>query len=1522
MHSSIAKDESTLHLNEESKMKKRISLNNVRNELKASDISQYPLQISKSITKFNLKNSLKPESKNSIIKDYLHSHKFDFVRNKTKKITVKQLKSNINKSFYSANNDNECVSMVYYPNFGKTRKKKKNNDENIKIEENKKTNLKKVENSLIDKLNNMKFNFENDSMNESNINDAQNISVRINDNKINNFFWTNKTKGGNINNLIKFAQKKSKYHSNINSNLRSSLFASNCGNNSGISEDNYEKNNDINKDYLKLTDFKKMRNKKNELTSINKSINIICKNIPMEKSRNLFRTNNLYDSFDDDESDKDDEYNGECILPSSYYILILDLLLFSSTLYSSFYLPLRMAKSDCFCIDENYINKIILYFIEILYIFDFILSFFRAYYNHQLKLVKNNTEIIIHYLKSDFFFDFIEAIPILSYSNLLCVNLKKVNYCFGYNMSNLLIFLKIVSNLKIIKIFKVRNKRKNITLNSLLNLFAENYLLEKFLDNIINGLHCFLAFHFCICLNIFIAKQTYPNWLITINSQDQNLLYNYIVSSYSLVETLTTVGYGDVVCESTFERIFQIFFLGVGVIAYSYIISSFGNLIKNESLSSLKYQENMKILEEIRIDYPNMPYKLYNKIFNYIESKKVADIKMDANILANSLPFNLRNVLLLIMYSSCIKNFKFFKGVQNSNFIIEVLSKFVSSTSKKSEILVYEGEMIEEIIIVRDGRLSLEVAIDMEEPEISIEKYFNINFEGITTVKKMKKIEEAKKLNASQLLYSKKTKDFDMAKTVLNNAVKKQVNHLLNDVCEDNSILDKTRNDIKKQNNPIRNNSKSDYLRNEPIKNEKGNFKYIKIIDIRKNENYGGLYMFLRRPSPLSLKVKSKFAELYLIPKKDIFEIANNYKNIWSKIHKKDFHNMLSIKHKTFMTLNKFIEFNGLGDVNPNDITTFDYNLTKDKKNQQITNPEKNVSFDMGHLVTCPSPVDINKNINSNFPHMFSVHNQNITHTLNNNINNVNNMNPFLQKPKQILKKNNSKNDGDNPSQQKVPFSQLLSFMANSKQNIINSNTNSNSNNNTISNNTINYNNHITNNFYLTTKKNDSSKSLSSNKLEDKQKSGTINEKVNTIIINEKSDILFPTLNAIFNDNKIETIKIKMKKSKQKEKRRRIFSLGKQMAKLFRNKNYKIMLFDNNNGETFEILNNNNNVISQNNDDINQNKINLDNIPEISTDDEYSINRFDYNDLSKEGVISFTLEAIYKNINIHTNMKYFQDKLYQEKVLNYMTQLLENKTKITSSQNIDYSGSSSFSDSFSSKNKYMPLNSIEKIIKKSSFDRKELSSNILKSSENDSKYKAIYESDNKSRKNKKKHGTNNNLFSIGSSKILLKKTNFRNTAINNKGITDLDIINKNKTKKQKMFKRNSLGSNIKFSFKFDTNDLFKNNANDKNNNSNSVKKSKKFGNLEEEKKNKKRRDSAYLKKSNNMVNIKKTKSSKSLKKAAMSPSIKKKTTKRKSIKIRNKLKLDNFSKDNGVENNNTIDYFAKEEKNGNECRIL
>ena len=79
--------------------------------------------------------------------------------------------------------------------------------------------------------------------------------------------------------------------------------------------------------------------------------------------------------------------------------------------------------------------------------------------------------------------------------------------------------------------------------------------------------------------------------------------------------------------------------------------------------------------------------------------------------------------------------------------------------------------------------------------------------------------------------------------------------------------------------------------------------------------------MFLRRPSPLLFKVRSKIAELYLLTKKDIFSISKSYKNIWGKIYKKDFHNMISIKHQTFQILNKYIEMNGFGKINPIDMS-------------------------------------------------------------------------------------------------------------------------------------------------------------------------------------------------------------------------------------------------------------------------------------------------------------------------------------------------------------------------------------------------------------------------------------------------------------------------------------------------------------------------------------------------------------------------------------------------------------------------
>ena len=1318
-----------LQNNEESILQNRkSSINSIKMRTKLNLEPRTPkniMRLNKSVSKLKKTklNSNKKKIEDNTINDYLHSHKFEIQRRQSRRITVKSQKDksfniNINKSqMYYPKEKKDWASMIYYPD---DKKSKNLQNKIINFGEDEKQNLKIVENSLMNKLNSMRNYIQNKSISEN-----DNIENIFENNIINNISKTPTNKSKKSNKSIKSLNTKgnnqkvnkkfkrscnslfnlkgsSNYmmnnNSNNNSNLQSSNLANNNNNNKHVNFSIFNKyksdilNNSFDKSPLekidkiktefKLTDFRKEFKKiKNSTKSVKYNYD------PKERARFLTRKRLVYDSFDD-ETDKDDEHNSTTLLPSNYFIFFLDLLLFFSSLFCLFYIPLRMAKSKCFCNQENICNQIILYFVDILYIVDFIIGFFRAYYNFQFKIIKKSTRIILHYMKTDCIIDFLEAIPVFTYTNFLCVKKKSIIHCFRYEMSNSLLFLKLLTNIKIFKIFKVRNKKKNITLNSLFNLFVENYSIEKFIDNFFDFSFCFLAFHFFVCLNIFLSKETYPNWLLSNNSQDLAFMHNYILSCYSLIETLTTVGYGDVVCQSNIERIFQIFFLGVGVIAYSYIISSFGNLFKNESQSSIKYNNCMKILEEIRVEYPKMPYKLYNKIYNYIELRNKATKISDANILTNSLPFNLKNTLLLIMYRADIKNFKFFKNCGNSNFIIQVLSNFVPSTSKKYELLVYEGEMIEDLIIIKDGRLSLEAAIDTQDPEKSIRNYFNVNFQGITTEKKIKKLKEVQKESTSQLIQSKNVSDFDNAKTVLNNVVKKQANFLLNEGCEDISILDKTKNDNKKDDTheKIMQYKTNDHLKNEPIKNEKGNYKYIKILDIRKNENFGGLYMFMRRPSPLSVRVRSKFAELYLLPKKEVFSLAKNYTNIWNKIHKKDFHNMLSIKHQTFNILNKYIEINGIGKITPNDVSRFVYGWEDRRKNSQdISFLKENIDRSKNYSrmlffkkeadLLCPSPINFPKNINQMNKNLYFY----------NGARNI-----FSNKSLDIAA--SPQNKEQNPLTTEVDFSHLIATMANAKN----------------KNNNINNPNDTKNNLKLDKDKElkESSNSLPSNLFINKQNTKNFSEEGKTFILHKNSEQLLPTLNNIFNENRAEKIKEEMKKSRKKENRKKIFLFGKKTAELFRNKNYSIFLVENTTNECIAIKSKNNNnfasksLIKGNGNDnqelsnylsLCQDNIFLDKIPEISSsEEENSLKQFDKNILSKETVTSFCLNSIYQNINIFTNFKYSNNEYFQQKTLNYLNNLINGKGK--KSQSISQSSFSSESQSNSFSNYFFDTN--------------------------------------------------------------------------------------------------------------------------------------------------------------------------------------------------------------------------------------
>ena len=632
---------------------------------------------------------------------------------------------------------------------------------------------------------------------------------------------------------------------------------------------------------------------------------------------------------------------------------------------------------------------------------------------------------------------------------------------------------------------------------------------------------------------------------------------------------------------------------------------------------------------------------------------------------------------------------------------------------------------------------------------------------------------------------------------------------------------------------------------------------------------------------------------------------------------------MLSIKHKTFNILNKYIEINGIGKITPTDVSRFVYawddkNRTTNLDNiniEQLNNISQ-LTY-INHQVNA-SPVNSKLSQECNNTPMFK------KDLLNNKLAQVNNS-------KKVPSTKSIEKNIQDPNNQQLPtemdFSQLLTLMANPKQAV---NTTSNNNNsrlqsNTNNQHTINDNeqhsnvkNTIENNIKENNEKESSHHSFAEDFFNNKQKTNNISDEGATIIITHDKESLLPsTLHHIFTENKAEQIREILKKNKIKENRRKIFSLGRKTAKLFKDYNILLLNKDQDKGkENYIQLGNKISSLSLNKDinnssiTPNQNKIFLEQIPEIYSEKDYLFNKFDKEDLVKEEVISFSFESIYQNINTSTNLEYSKNKIIQEKALKYINKLIENKNKgqisnINSVENLKPSQSSK-SGLFSKS-------------KESSF------SEIIKLSESQS---SDFQSDGlynikKFRLKRDQNKSNGILLNIENSLFSEEEKEDKKKVVSNSNVYNsvkpkkskkLNNINKNSSpRKSKKLSKKLKKSDIKLTFKLESanEDI---SADD--DNISKKRKSKRNSAL------KLKRESLFTQNesSSNNKNIKNSKTSKNLenKKYLTIEKRAKTRQKRRSYKT-NLSKSDLEGENNKKEGEDKFEYFAQEKKDG--CKI-
>ena len=652
----------------------------------------------------------------------------------------------------------------------------------------------------------------------------------------------------NINNEINFIQLKKKI-SQLKRKIRQKYSNKNLRNYKSEGEGSPVRSLRERKPNLVVDELNNSKNldisyRSNKIKNINLRSNTINSELKITKTneeskyRYIVRKNCLYDSIDDEEYN--DEIIDYYITPNSLFIKIFDILIFISSMFSFIFVPYILSRNFFLSKEINCYN-VILMIIDAFYIIDVILNFFRAYHTFDDHLIRRTRKIFFHYFKTWFFIDLIQAFPFFSFFYLLE---KKQSYKF-LQINPL---LHILLMLKIIKLYKMLND--NTTISNFSEILSKNETIDNH-GSVIMTIFIFLFFlNMTVCIFIFLGLNSYPNWIIKLNIQDEPYIKVYIISAYFVIVTITTVGYGDITGDSIPEISFQILLLIVGTIAYSFIISFFSNYIVKSNQRSMSFEKNVEILREIKINHPNMKKSIYQEVLRTLKNEQIYERK-DKHLLFDCLPYSLKNEMIMEMYKQIIQNFIFFKEIDNSDFIIKVATALKPLIAIKGDILIQEGDFVKEIFFIKAGVIGLNISIDLDHLDISIRKYFGKN--------------EIGRFDATYL----KTRFMNNR----NNTKLTDINNL------DTFLLTKI--------------EESDSV--SESENICENTEDIKIIEIRKNEHFGDALMFLNERSPLIAKVRTGSAELLILRKMEAIEIYSVYPNIWKRINKKSLYNMEQI---------------------------------------------------------------------------------------------------------------------------------------------------------------------------------------------------------------------------------------------------------------------------------------------------------------------------------------------------------------------------------------------------------------------------------------------------------------------------------------------------------------------------------------------------------------------------------------------------------------------------------------------------
>ena len=346
--------------------------------------------------------------------------------------------------------------------------------------------------------------------------------------------------------------------------------------------------------------------------------------------------------------------------------------------------------------------------VNFLFCCDIGITFFSAYVNAEGEMEVKRVTIACNYLKGWFWVDVLASMPfsLIDYFSPDSQG-PSGNYNRLVRVMRLPRLYKLLRLARMIKTAKVSNSDFVEKMQDYLNINSRLYKLLRFL------LLVAACVHLMGCLWYFSSKidaGSVDSWVIRYGFQDEDNFTLYLRSIYWAVETILTVGYGDIAARTMFEQLLAIVWMIFGVGFYSYTVGSLSSFLQSidsrESVLLWKMVAVQEFAKQVGLR-PELREQVRNAI--RFHSWKTAMHWNNKHSLFSELPASLQYEVSTRMYGGVVTEMPFF-AQRNKQFAVFFMPLLKPMKLMDAERLYREKDYADTVYFIAKGRLDLTIA--------------------------------------------------------------------------------------------------------------------------------------------------------------------------------------------------------------------------------------------------------------------------------------------------------------------------------------------------------------------------------------------------------------------------------------------------------------------------------------------------------------------------------------------------------------------------------------------------------------------------------------------------------------------------------------------------------------------------------------------------------------------------------------------------------------------------------------------